>query len=377
MAKQRVRANGEGTIYWDERRNRYVGELVAGYRDDGRPIRKKVQAATKAEVRGKLAELRRQIDGGATKIDRRLTVKQQAERWLTEMLPTRDVKASTERSYRDIVNHYVIPTWGSTPLARLSPVDVERGLGRLAKQGYSRSTVRHAKHLLGFICDDAEREGLILRNPCRSARLPKTKDPRPRKAMTPDQAQQLLVYLDASPLETPVRLALITGMRLGELLALRWDDLSLKTAQPTLTVRKSKTPRGRRVIPLARWSVPMLRAHRVAQVEAALALGPAWSDNGLVFPSEVGTPWDHANFRHRFQKACRDAGIGQWTPHELRHTTASWLISEGVPLKEVADTLGHASITVTADVYGHLFGPSERVASAIEGLLEASTARSA
>ena len=172
MAK-RNRANGEGTIYWSEPKKRWVGEIVAGYRDDGRPRRRKVQATTKAEVRDRLAELQRQVDGGAAKIDRRLTVKQYAERWLTEMLPARDVKDSTEQSYRDIANRYVIPTWGSKTIARLSPVDVEQGLNRLARDQYSQSTVRHAKRVLSFICNEAERSELIVRNPCATARLPK------------------------------------------------------------------------------------------------------------------------------------------------------------------------------------------------------------
>lgn len=374
---KRNRANGDGSVYWNRSKKRWVGAHVVGYGDDGRPRRRTVQATTKAKARERLAELKRHVDGGAAKIDQRLTVKQWAQYWLTDLLPARDVKDSTEQSYRDIANRYVIPTWGSKTIARLSPVDVEHGLNRLARQDYSQSTVRHAKRVLSFICNEAERDGRIVRNPCTTARLPKCKPPRERRAMSTGQARQLLEHVRGTPLEAPVTIALATGVRLGELLALQWSDLDLKRAEPTMGIRRSKTKRGQRVIKLPPSAVATLRAHRAAQNEIALACGPAWTNADLVFPSEVGTTWDKANFRHRFQQACRESGIGHWTPHELRHTAASWLIIEGVPLKEIADMLGHASITITADVYGHLFESSSRVAAVMEQMLVGASARSA
>ena len=195
--------------------------------------------------------------------------------------------------------------------------------------------------------------------------------------MTTEQAQQLLEQVRGMPLEAPVTIALATGIRLGELLALQWSDLDFKRDEPTMRIRRAKTKRGQRVIKLPPSTVATMRAHRAAQNEIALACGPAWTNADLVFPSEVGTTWDSANFRHRFQKACLASGIVHLTPHELRHTSASWLIIEGVPLKEIADMLGHASITITADVYGHLFESSSRVAAVMEQMLAGPSARSA
>ena len=173
-----------------------------------------------------------------------------------------------------------------------------------------------------------------------------------------------------------VMLAGSTGLRRSELVALTWSDIDLKSEPPTLRVRLAKTRKGRRVLPLPQPAVDALRAHHVDQERHALSTGSAWHDEDFVFPSTIGTRWNLANFRHRFQEACRTAKIGAWTPHELRHTTASWLIARGVSMKVVGELLGHSGISVTADVYGHLFGPSKEVADVLGSILSTSASRS-
>ena len=95
-----------------------------------------------------------------------------------------------------------------------------------------------------------------------------------------------------------------------------------------------------------------------------MAAGPAWRDYGLIFASETGTPLDPENFSRSFAKLCNKAGLGRWHPHELRHSGASLMLAQGTPLHVVSEILGHASITITKDVYGHLLegtaGPSPR-----------------
>jgi integrase len=106
-----------------------------------------------------------------------------------------------------------------------------------------------------------------------------------------------------------------------------------------------------------------LRDHRTRQKRARLALGPAWHESGFVFTSEIGTPVDPRNLYRDFASVCQKAKIGKWHPHELRHSAASLMLAQGVPLQVVSDVLGHSSIRLTADVYGHVLAPARQAAA--------------
>jgi len=128
-------------------------------------------------------------------------------------------------------------------------------------------------------------------------------------------------------------------------------------------VGEVKTRRSRRRLYLTPQLVDVLRRHRARQVQEQLRLGAAWQDHGLVFVSRIGTPVDPDNLSHRFSRWCRDAGLGHWHRHELRHSGASLMLAQGTPLHVVSEVLGHASIAITKDVYGHLIEGDKRAAS--------------
>ncbi|MGH3501572.1 MAG: tyrosine-type recombinase/integrase [Nocardioidaceae bacterium] len=109
--------------------------------------------------------------------------------------------------------------------------------------------------------------------------------------------------------------------------------------------------------------IEVLRRHRARQAEERVAAGALWQDRDLIFPSAVGTPLDPDNFSHVFSRLCERAGIGRWHPHELRHSGASLMLAQGTPLHVVSEVLGHASIAVTKDVYGHLVEGDKRAAA--------------
>jgi len=121
-------------------------------------------------------------------------------------------------------------------------------------------------------------------------------------------------------------------------------------------------PESRRTLALPHKCVEALREHRVRQMEDRLAAGPLWQDHGLIFASEVGTPMDPDNFSHSFARLCERAGLGHWHPHELRHSGASLMLAQGTRLEVVSEVLGHASIAITKDVYGHLMEGDKRAA---------------
>ncbi len=125
------------------------------------------------------------------------------------------------------------------------------------------------------------------------------------------------------------------------------------------------TQRSRRTLYLTSQLLELLRRHRARQAEERLAAGEAWQDHGLIFPSEVGTPLDPDNFSHWLSALCKRAGLGHWHPHELRHSGASLMLAQGTPLHVVSEVLGHTSIAITKDVYGHLMEGDRRSAAEV------------
>jgi integrase len=137
-----------------------------------------------------------------------------------------------------------------------------------------------------------------------------------------------------------------------------------------LVVSELKTPKSRRTLILTPEILARLREHRARQLQVKIAAGELWQEHGLVFTSEVGTPIDPDNFSHAFSRLCESAGLGHWHPRELRHSGASLMLAQGNPLHVVSEVLGHASIAITKDVYGHLVeGDKRAAAESMSGVL--------
>jgi integrase len=173
-------------------------------------------------------------------------------------------------------------------------------------------------------------------------------------------------------------LMLSTGLRRGEALGLRWEDFDrengvlrvrrqLKREGGSLVTTDTKTFLSRRAINVPVPMLEVLSEHERRQERDKVALGSSWSDSGFVFTSSVGTPIDPRNLYREFQIVCRRAGLGDWHPHELRHSAASLMLAQGVKLQVVSQVLGHASIRMTADVYGHVLDPDREEAAKAMG----------
>jgi integrase len=391
MAK---RGDGEGTITENKERRRWEGRLTVGWKPaqapDGRqvldaqgrpkmvPIRRKVTGRTRAEVVQQLDELRRSIDQGRDPASRTLTVARFLDDWLTEVLPG-TVAPTTEQNYRLVVNYYLRPKLGMKRLRTLQPRDVSAMLRALEAEGKSPNTRRLARSVLRRALRWAEAEGMVARNVAALADGVKVGTPEGR-TLTPDEARTLLASLRGHRLEAAFAVALALGLRRGELLGLSWDDIDLGAA-PRLTVRRSlkrldrgltlaetKTKQSRRTLHLPGPVADQLRAHRERQEAERVVAGDLWHDRplgaDLVFrTAATGTAVDPDNFRNITYAVTEEAGIGRWSPHELRHSCSSLLLAQGVPLKTVSDVLGHSSIRVTADTYSHLLEPAKAEAA--------------
>jgi integrase len=201
--------------------------------------------------------------------------------------------------------------------------------------------------------------------------------------LTPEQVRDLLVAAQGDRLEALYVLALTTGMRQGELLALRWRDVDIDrsvlqvtaTLQRTssgLTFGEPKTKQSRRQILLTKAAMAALRQHRIAQAEERLRLGPAWDDHDLVFANEVGRPMEARNLVGRsFARLLARAKLPSIRFHDLRHSAATLMLSQGVHPKIASEMLGHSQIGITLDLYSHVIPTMQASATAaLDALLE-------
>jgi integrase len=361
--------NGEGTAWYNATRGRWEGQIVVR-EPDGTRRRRKVTGATENIVKARMRELKVDADRGLVARDKNITLATFLRSWIEHTLP-RSVAPSTLALYSHIVEAYIIPTIGRRRLSSLSPSDVDDMIRQLSARGLSPNTQRSARSVLRKSLRFAIREKLATSNAATESdpvRVPQ----RAGRTLTVDEARQFLDFVDDDRLAAAWITGLMVGLRLGELLALEWSDLQLDTAPATLTVRTSlkrlagvglvrtetKTLTSMRTVHLPDQTIAALRLHRTRQLEERLAAGEVWEPlplgADLVFRTEYGTAIDPANLRHRCYKLTEESGIGRRSPHELRHSAASLMLAFGVPLKVVSETLGHSSIRVTADVYGHL-----------------------
>jgi len=384
--KQRRRANGEGTQWWDDKRQRYMGQITV-YDADGSPQRRTVSARTQDELGDRLEQLRR---SAAATIDNptNLTVSRFLTYWLDDVLPTENKAPGTERNYRDMCRLYIDPHIGRIELAELSPADVTRMMAALRRSGKSPTTISKARKVLARALKLALRDGLVIRNVATlvdGVKVPRSE----QETLTPAQAAKLLRVAKEAGYGTLVTVLLGMGLRRGEALGLRWRDVDLESGHPTLTINgviaadingrpfwrpMAKTISSRRRLHLPRAVSDSLAHHRGRQARDRIACvghwGRDWPYDDFVFTSSVGTPIDPNRVTKLIIALAAEADLGHWTPHDLRHSAASLLIAQGVPLKEISESLGHSSIRVTADVYGHLMEPARiAVAEAMQAAI--------
>jgi integrase len=248
-------------------------------------------------------------------------------------------------------------------LAKLEPGHVSGMLGGLTARGdLSPTTVGYTRVILRAALNRVIREGKVLRNVAVLVDPPAKVKP-DLHPLTADQVRTFIASLDGDRMGPLYITAIGTGLRQGELLALRWSDVDLDAGSLTVkhalnpktrVLAEPKTDRARRTLRLGREVVAFLRDQRRQQVEERLAAGPGWSDGDFVFTSPSGRPLDGSNVTHAFGAAITRAGLPHQRFHDLRHCAATMLLEQGVDIAVVSRVLGHASMAFTMDVYGHL-----------------------
>ena len=316
----------------------------------------------------------------------RHTVAQYLERWLRSVRG--ELRPATLAQYETQVRAYLVPWIGRERLTRLDVAAVRGLYATLTEKGgrggrpLAPKTVANAHRVLRHALADALDEGLIARNPAALARPPKAR----RREMKTWSPEQLRAFLEASReqasrLHGAFVLAATTGMRRGEVLGLRWQDVDLEAGRLAVVqslvmvgtrpeLSTPKTDRSVRSIPLAPATVTALHEHRKRQAAERLAAGPAWHDHGLVFAREDGSPLRPDHFAAVFGRIAARAGLPRIRFHDLRHSFATSALRAGIHPKVVSELLGHSSVTITLDTYSHV-APSiaAEATTAVAGLI--------
>jgi integrase len=355
-----------------------MGVAHLGYSPAGKPIRKYVAAKNRTEVVKKLKKIRRDFDDGLLIKDANVTLIELFERWFEDIM-RHQIAPSTFSNYQTVVRMHVLPVLGRKKLVELTVSDVDKLLSLKTDGGLSPSTVRRIRAVLAQCLDQAIRWEIVHRNVATLSRSPKMNRSEGR-TLTPEQARHLLQTLRGHHNEALYALMLSTGLRRGEALGLQWNDFDrttgvlrfsrqLKREGSRLVTTDTKTSLSRRAVNLPGPMLKTLLDHEARQGAQKVQLGTSWIDSGYIFTSSIGTPIDPRNLYREFQKVCRIAGLGDWHPHELRHSAASLMLAQGVKIQVVSQVLGHSSIRMTADVYGHLLDPDREEAAQAMGMM--------
>lgn len=338
--------------------------------------RKAFYGKTRAEVQVKLTAALRDRDRGLpVGLGERQTVATYLTVWLETIKPT--VRHRTWKGYAELMNRHVVPMLGKVSLAKLTAQQVQHLYSAKLETGLSSTTVHHLHAVLHRALKQAERLGLVARNVCNLVDVPRMAEHEMR-VLDRDQVRRLLDAVQGERLAALYMLVITTGMRQGELLALRWRDVDLdrRTVAVSATLQRTKvdgyiltspkTRQSRRQISLTLGACDALRAHRSHQAQERLALGPAWEgSHDLVFTDPVGRPLSGIQLtRANFYPLLDRAGLPRIRFHDLRHTAATLLLGRGVNPKIVSEMLGHATIAITLDTYSHVLPDMQQQAAA-------------
>ncbi|PZT77540.1 MULTISPECIES: tyrosine-type recombinase/integrase [unclassified Streptomyces] len=384
--RKKARANGGGTVYQrKDGRWEAAGYVLAA---NGTRKRVRVYGSTRREAADKLAEKIADSNRGLPVATADSAVGDYLTYWLGSVAIHR-LRENTHTRYATCVRLHLVPGLGTKKIARLTAKDVRTFLDRLrttcqcctqgldterkrcctvgecCQKRLSALTVTYVHSVLKSELEHAVREDELPRNVARNVKTT-THQPRRFRPLTAAEARQFLDAARTDRLHALYELALRTGLRKGELLGLHWDDLDLTTGTASirhslqrtrtsgLTHLPTKTRASERRLALPTECIHSLKKHQERQDKERETAGSDWSDSGLVFTTPTGQPLDPTNLTRRFRSFLNRAGLRRIRFHDLRHSTATLLLEQGVDLVVIKELLGHAHIGVTASVYAHV-----------------------
>ena len=335
---------------------------------------------TKKDAEKRLSEMLHQMDTGSFVNPAKMTVRDFLHQWLSDYVET-GVRATTKEGYQTIVEKHLIPGLGSIVLSQLQPAHIQAYYAKALKEGHRGSggglaarTVLHHHRVISEALNHAVKWGMVARNVALAVDPPRPVS-KEMQILDDDGIGQLLEAARNTLYYTLIHLAVFTGLRRSELLGLRWRDLDFEGSTLHVTqalhclpgghivFQEPKTSRSKRTVTLSPAPLLVLKAHRErVEAERATLELPLIGDD-LVFSEPSGKPMLPNSVTHAFGRIVQKAELGRIRFHDLRHTHVSRLIRQGVYSKEIADRIGHSTISTTMDIYGHLMAESQREAA--------------
>ena len=361
------RSPGEGTVV-----QRKDGRWQASLMLDGK--RRTVYGSTRKEAAQKLSQLKEQARGGTLPDPGKRTVSDLLDQYLEAVRP--NLKVGTWEHYKLIADTYIRPALGKLRLSKLAPDRIQRLYRPLQELGHNR-TAQLVHFVLGQACGLAVRWHWLPENPCDRVLRPQYRARR-RDVWSSEDLASFLAGTEGHWLQPLWLLLLSTGCRLGEALALTWDDVKDGAVSVTKTgqyvrgqwsIGEPKTNAGARTVSLPPAGAAALRRQRAQQSQWRLRAGTDWERSDLVFTGETGRPLHRATVAHALRRVCDALGLPAVTPHGLRHLHASLLLSQGLAVPLVSQRLGHAHPGITMSVYAHTIGRGDEQAAATIGSL--------
>lgn len=390
--------NGEGSVFARQVRGKtvWVAQVTLGHDSRGKRKVTTRQAPTEAQARKLLQRLLADLDAGRLTQVRNHTVESYGLYWAREVKP-QQIRPSTASGYEDILRRYVIPTLGRRKLPDLTAPEIERWILILRKQGLSANTVNQARRLLFGVYKHAERQGLVPNNPVRATDPVRRQPGEPTQVKDPWTREESLKVLAAvgkdDALGCFLYLMLMTGLRPGEALGLRWSDLSLGVLQQLVVTgtlkeerrimadgsgvvrrvrNEPKTSASRRRLPIEPLLVKKLEEQQMRQeLWRMLSSDPgSWNPEGYVITTTVGTPYSASNLRKKYYKALDAIGVRRIRFHDLRHSVAHLTLSGDTPLEVVSQALGHTRLDTTKQIYaGYIQRYNDRFGADVAAVL--------
>ena len=360
------RAKGEGSIF-RRKDGRWVGRTQ---NDAGQ--RYFVYGKTQRDVHQQLTVIKRDLQQGIPPITGRMTVAVYLESWLIDSAQS-TVRESTFVSYRSIVRNHLIRQLGKVQLTKLTPQMIERFLNERLATGLSARRVQYLHAVLRRALNRAMKAGYVGRNVAMLVDPPRV--PHTEIApLTPSQARTLLEAAKGDRLEALYSVALALGLRQGEALGLRWEDVDfesglihvrfeLQRIERQNRLVELKTRRSHRTLAMPPYIAGQLKEHGARQREDRVLLGPEWHVSDFVFTSQTGRPLSGTYVTHAFQRLLKRAGLPKKRFYDLRHSCATLLLVQGVPARVVMEILGHSQIGLTMNTYTHVLPELSRAAA--------------
>jgi integrase len=379
------RGNHEGCIYQRKDKNdkpipeAWVGQVSIGFDPaTGNPKRQTFYGKSRREVAAKVTKVLHEQNIGAFIDPNKITLGEWLTRWLRDYKKLH-VEDTTFDRYEAVARLYLVPPLGKRGLRQLQAAEIQAVFTSMLQKGLGRRTVQLARTVLKMALKQALEEGLIARNPADATKLPPLERKKDEPYFTREEALHLLDVANKDRLYAVYYTAIMTGLRCGELLGLKWEDIDLKAK--TLTVRRClvevkdpetgklklnfhppKTEKSSATVPLEDDLVKALEDHMEKQDKERFFFDEAYQEKNLVFCTEEGKLIWPRNFRHSYKRLLKRAELQYRRPHSMRHTFCTLLLEAGEDLKNVQELARHSSIQMTADIYSHVLDSTKRKA---------------